>query len=38
MTDTLQITAEDAQVQRWFGELVRRGTDLSGLMADLGKA
>ncbi len=38
MTDTLQITVEDAQVQRWFGELVRRGTDLSGLMADLGEA
>lgn len=38
MTDTLTILVEDTQVQRWFGELVRRGSDLSGLMADLGEA
>lgn len=37
MTDTLQITVDDAQVQRWFGELIRRGSDMSGLMAEIGE-
>lgn len=38
MTDTFTITVDDAKAQRWFGELTRRGRDLSGLMADIGEA
>ena len=38
MTDTFTITVDDAQALRWFGELIRRGSDLSGLMDDIGEA
>ena len=38
MTDTFTIKAEDEQLQRWFGELIKRGSNLSGLMADIGEA
>lgn len=31
------IIADDAQVQRWFGALIERGDDLSGLMTHLGE-
>ena len=37
MTDTLTILVDDTQVQRWFGELLRRGQDMTGLMADVGE-
>lgn len=37
MTETLIILADDTQVQRWFGELLKRGADQSGLMADIGE-
>lgn len=37
MTDTLTITVDDTQVQRWFGELIRRGSDMSGLMVEIGE-
>ena len=36
--DTLVISVDDAQLQRWFGELIRRGQDMSGLMGDIGEA
>lgn len=36
--DTFTITVDDARAQRWFGELLRRGSDLSGLMDDIGEA
>lgn len=38
MTDTLLIEVDRARADRWFAELIRRGTDLSGLMADIGEA
>ncbi|WP_411832318.1 phage virion morphogenesis protein [Pseudoxanthomonas mexicana] len=38
MTDALVIKVDDAQVQRWFGELLRRATDLSPLMAAIGES
>lgn len=37
MSDTLIITVDDAQAQRWFGELIQRGRDMSGLMRDIGE-
>lgn len=37
-TDTLVISVDDAQLQRWFGELIRRGQDMSGLMDEIGEA
>lgn len=33
----LIIEIDDAQAQRWFGELLARGRDLSGLMDDIGE-
>lgn len=38
MTDQLTIQVDDAKAQRWFGELLRRAQDLSGLMRDIGEA
>lgn len=35
---TFTIKVEDTQLQRWFGELIRRGQNLSGLMGDIGEA
>ena len=37
MTDRLVIEVDDAQAQRWFGQLLQRGSDLSGLMLDIGE-
>lgn len=38
MTDKLVIEVDAARAERWFGELLRRGRDLSGLMRDIGEA
>lgn len=37
MTDGVVILVDDERAQRWFGQLLERGTDLSGLMADIGE-
>lgn len=37
MTDQLTITVDARQAERWFGEMLRRGRDLSGLMLDIGE-
>lgn len=37
MTDRLIIHVDDERAQRWFGRLLERGSDLSGLMADIGE-
>lgn len=37
MSDRLVIQVDDERAQRWFGRLLDRGTDLSGLMADIGE-
>lgn len=37
MTEPLTITVDDAAAQRWFGELQRRGADLTPLMRDIGE-
>lgn len=37
MTDQLVIQVDQAKAQRWFGELLRRGQDPSGLLADIGE-
>lgn len=37
MTDRIIIEVDDAKAQRWFGELLRRGADLSPLMAEIGE-
>lgn len=34
-TPPFTITIDDSQVQRWFGELLQRAQDQSGLMADV---
>ena len=36
MTDTILIQVEAERAERWFGELLRRSADLTGLMADAG--
>ncbi len=38
MTEPFIITVDDAQARRWFGELLARGSDLTGLMRDIGDA
>ena len=38
MTDTILIQVEAERAERWFGELLRRSADLTGLMADIGEA
>ncbi len=35
--DILRIDVDAAQAQRWFGQLLARGSDLTGLMADIGE-
>jgi phage gpG-like protein len=35
MTDRFEILVDDDKAQRWFGELLDRGSDLTGLMADI---
>lgn len=37
MADTLTILVDDAQAQRWFGQLLARGSNMTGLMADIGE-
>lgn len=37
MTDTLVIEVDKARADAWFGELLRRGQSLGGLMADIGE-
>ena len=37
MTDTILIQVEAERAERWFGELLRRSADLTGLMADIGE-
>lgn len=37
MTDTILIQVEAERAERWFGELLRRSADLTGLMADIGQ-
>lgn len=36
MTDRFLITVDDARAQRWFGQLITRGADLTGLMEQIG--
>lgn len=38
MADPLIIEVDKAQADAWFGELLRRGQSLGGLMADIGEA
>lgn len=38
MTDNLVIQVDQVKAQRWFGELLRRAQDPSGLMRDIGEA
>ena len=35
--EPLILAIDDAQAQRWFGQLLERSNDLSGLMADIGE-
>ena len=37
MADFLKIEVDDAKARAWFGELQRRGQDLSPLMRDIGE-
>ncbi len=37
MAETLIILTDDTQVQRWFGQLLARGSNMTGLMADVGE-
>lgn len=37
MADFLKIEVDAAKAEQWFGELQRRGQDLSPLMADIGE-
>lgn len=37
MTDRFVIEVDQARADAWFGELLRRGADLGGLMADIGE-
>lgn len=38
MGDAFLISVDDAKAQAWFGRLLERSRDLSGLMADIGEA
>ncbi|MDO5625019.1 MAG: phage virion morphogenesis protein [Pseudomonadota bacterium] len=37
MTQPFQIIVDDEKAQRWFGELLRRGSDLRPVMDDIGE-